>query len=215
MLGRALPELEHQLRLPAVPFVTFVVVTAKVAWPVTSVVIALLWAPIKIEGVALATVTEQTSVLPPSTVVTVIVAEPTATGETTPVVLTVATEAALVDHVTLSSVASEGLTVALRAPAAPPTARLRLVGLRLTPVSNCQINPPTGQKESGLLCFPRGGSRWRRGREGSTGKGSSTTGERAGRRSELSAKRRSCPIGPSGTGRKGSRIKRPTGNPSL
>jgi hypothetical protein len=138
-LERALPALEHQVKLPAVPFATLVVVTVKEALPMASVVIAPLWPPIEIEGVALTTVAAQLAVLPPSEVVTVMVADPAATGETTPLALTVATEALLVDQVTLSSVASEGLTVAVRAPVAPPTARLRLVGLRLTPVTETEL----------------------------------------------------------------------------
>jgi len=60
------------------------------------------------------TVTEQVSVLPPSLVVTVIVAEPAATAVTTPSFATVAFAGSLVDHVTALFVAFLGSTVGVR-----------------------------------------------------------------------------------------------------
>jgi hypothetical protein len=73
----------------------------------------------------LVTVTEQVAVLPPSTVVTVIVAEPAATALTVPL-LTVATPVLLESHATFLFDALPGETVATRV-AEPPTARERLV----------------------------------------------------------------------------------------
>ncbi len=49
---------------------------------------------------------------------------------------------------------------------------------------NRQINPPTSQKGNGLMCFPRGGSRWGRKKERSNGKGLSIRGERADRKAQ-------------------------------
>src|SRR5687767_5578428 len=59
------------------------------------------------------TVIADVAVLPPSCVVTVIVALPAATPVTRPLLLTVATEELLVDHVTVLFVALEGDTVAV------------------------------------------------------------------------------------------------------
>jgi len=63
------------------------------------------------------------AVNPPSTVVTVTVAVPGATGATTPVALTVATDVLLEDHVTDLSVASAGETVATSVVDPPATVR--------------------------------------------------------------------------------------------
>ncbi len=60
------------------------------------------------------TVTAHVAFLAPSLVVTVIVAEPAAFAVTTPEEETVATEVLLDDHVTVLSVALDGLTVAVR-----------------------------------------------------------------------------------------------------
>jgi hypothetical protein len=70
------------------------------------------------------TVTVQVSVLLLSVVVTVIIAVPIATGVTTPL-LTVATPVLLEPHVTALLVAFEGVTVAVRATVASPSARFR------------------------------------------------------------------------------------------
>jgi hypothetical protein len=59
------------------------------------------------------TVTVQVAVLPPSTVVTVMVAVPVATALTVPLWLTVATEVALLLYDTLLLVALEGVTTAI------------------------------------------------------------------------------------------------------
>ena len=67
-----------------------------------------------------ATVITHVFVLLPSWVVTVIVAEPTPTAVTTPVVLTVATLVLLLDHVTFWFVALAGATVAVNV-RVPPT----------------------------------------------------------------------------------------------
>ena len=79
------------------------------------------------------TVTEQVAVLPPLTVVTVIVALPGDTATTVPS-LTLATPLSLLDHLTLLSVASDGSTLAVRM-ALCPTSRLILVGDTLTPLT--------------------------------------------------------------------------------
>jgi hypothetical protein len=66
------------------------------------------------------TVTEQAAVFPPSTVVTVIVQEPTPNGDTTPLLLTFATKLFDELQITLLFVAFEGLTVAVKFPIDPP-----------------------------------------------------------------------------------------------
>jgi copper chaperone CopZ len=81
------------------------------------------------------TVTAQVAVLPPSTVVTVIVAVPAATGVTTPELLTVATVVLLDDQFTFLFAAFDGLTVAVSEPVAPPTTNESVVGLKVTPVT--------------------------------------------------------------------------------
>ena len=80
------------------------------------------------------TVTEQDAVLPPSLVVTVIVALPPAFAVTTPVAETVATEVLLEDQVTDLSVASDGETVAVRVRLSPAT-MVKDIWSRLTPVT--------------------------------------------------------------------------------
>ena len=75
--------------------------------------------------VAAATVTAQVAVLPPSSVVTVMVAVPGATAVTTPSV-TVAMLASLVLHVTFLLVALSGSIVAVSR-AVPPSVNSRLV----------------------------------------------------------------------------------------
>ena len=80
--------------------------------------------------VAELTVTEQVAIFPPSTVLTVIVADPADTAETVPPD-TVATEVLLVAQLTFLFVALLGLTVAVRV-SDPPTVKDRLVLLRLT-----------------------------------------------------------------------------------
>jgi len=70
-----------------------------------------------------ATVTAQAAVLPPSTVVTVMVAVPAATAVTLPLVDTLATSVLLLLHVTFLLVVLEGVIVAVRV-SVPPTARL-------------------------------------------------------------------------------------------
>ena len=66
------------------------------------------------ETIGLDTVTEQVAFLPPSLVVTLIVAVPAALAVTRPDAETVATEALLEDQVTDLSVALEGVTVAVK-----------------------------------------------------------------------------------------------------
>ena len=80
------------------------------------------------------TVTEQVAVLEPSTVVTVIVAEPAFTAVTLPLLSTEAVEASEDFQLTVLLVALEGATVAVRV-SEPPSTRLRLVLLRVTPVT--------------------------------------------------------------------------------
>jgi hypothetical protein len=80
------------------------------------------------------TVTALLAVLPPSTVLTVMVAFPAPTAVTTPL-FTVATPVLLLDHVTFLFVAFVGVTVAVRVAVAPPTARLRVDGASVTPVT--------------------------------------------------------------------------------
>jgi len=82
------------------------------------------------------TVTWQLELMPPSAVVTVTVVEPTETGLTTPPELTVATEGALLDQPRPWFVALLGETVAVRVAGVPPTDKLRVFGLRLTPVTD-------------------------------------------------------------------------------
>ena len=65
------------------------------------------------------TLTVQLAVLSPSVVLTVIVASPAPSAVTFPVVLTVATLAAFVDHDTVLSVAFDGNTVAISVSVAP------------------------------------------------------------------------------------------------
>jgi hypothetical protein len=75
--------------------------------------------------VAAATVTVQVAVLFPSTVVTVMVAVPTAPGVTTPLA-TVATTGLLVDQLTAVLVALAGATVAVRVVVEEPAVRVRV-----------------------------------------------------------------------------------------
>lgn len=72
--------------------------------------------------------------MPPSVVVTVIVAVPAAFAVTTPEEDTVATEVLLEDQVTDLSVAFDGVTVAVKL-CVSPTVMVRLVWFRLTPVT--------------------------------------------------------------------------------
>lgn len=84
--------------------------------------------------VAFVTVTVQVAVLPPSSVRTVIVAEPAAFAVTTPLDETVATVVLLDDHVTALLVALDGDTVAVRVPVVPAIKDI-LVLFRETPVT--------------------------------------------------------------------------------
>jgi hypothetical protein len=85
----------------------------------------------------LVTVTAQVAVLLPSCVVTVIVALPADTAVTTPFV-TVATEEALLLHVTLLFVAFAGKTVTVNVSEAP-TVRLSVVLFKVTPVTGTEV----------------------------------------------------------------------------
>jgi hypothetical protein len=80
------------------------------------------------------TVTEHVAFLPPSLVVTVIVADPAALAVTTPELETVATDVLLEDQVTDLSVAFEGVTVAVNVWVSP-TVIDNDVLFRLTPVT--------------------------------------------------------------------------------
>ena len=80
------------------------------------------------------TVTRQIAVMPPSAVVTVMVAVPGATAVTLPLPSTVATDKLSLLHVTFLLVASLGVMVALRI-TVPPTVRLALVLFSVTPVT--------------------------------------------------------------------------------
>jgi hypothetical protein len=84
------------------------------------------------------TVTAHVAVLLPSSVVTVMVAVPVATGVTMPP-LTVATALLLVDQVTFVLVALVGETVAVRLPVAPFATRFKVVGERLTLVTETGV----------------------------------------------------------------------------
>jgi len=84
--------------------------------------------------VALVTVTVQVAVLPPSSVRTVIVAEPAAFAVTTPPDETVATDVLLDDQKTPVFVALDGDTVAVRLPVLPAT-RLIVERFKETPVT--------------------------------------------------------------------------------
>jgi len=83
---------------------------------------------------ALVTVTTQLAVFAPSVVVTVIVALPAALAVTSPSAETEATASELDDQVTLASVASAGLTVALSCSVAPTSMVVDGL-LTLTPVT--------------------------------------------------------------------------------
>jgi len=88
------------------------------------------------------TVTAQVAVLLPSSVVTVMVAVPSATAVTVadrPLPDTDATELLLLDHVTFLLVALLGATVAVRLSVAP-TVRLEEFLLRVTPVTDTGID---------------------------------------------------------------------------
>ena len=79
------------------------------------------------------TVTAHDAVKPPSTVLTVIVADPALTAVTLPL-LTVATDLSLLSQVTEALSALLGETVAVRSPLSPSTSE-REVGLTVTPVT--------------------------------------------------------------------------------
>ena len=85
------------------------------------------------------TVTAHVAVLPPSWVVTVIVAEPAATAVTKPVELTVATAVLPDDQVTAWLVAFEGAIVAVNCCVAPAVASVAVVGLTVTPVTDTAV----------------------------------------------------------------------------
>ncbi len=97
----------------------------------TVAVVGLTVTPVTTTGV---TVMALVAVLLPSCVVTVIVAVPTATAVTKPAVLTVATEALLLLHVTFVLVALAGATVAVNWVVEPITMDAD-VGLTVTPVT--------------------------------------------------------------------------------
>jgi hypothetical protein len=80
------------------------------------------------------TVTEQVAVLPPSSVVTVIIAAPTLIADTFPFESTVATLVLELDQVTSLFVAFEGVTVAVNC-SVPPMSNDIDVLFRLTPVT--------------------------------------------------------------------------------
>ena len=86
------------------------------------------------------TVTEHVAVFDPSAVVTVIVAEPAFTAVTLPLASTEAVEASDDFQLTVLLVALEGATVAVKV-SEPPSTRLRLVLLRLTPVTATVVGP--------------------------------------------------------------------------
>ena len=86
------------------------------------------------ETLAAVTVTVQVAVLPPSLVLTVIVAVPAAFAVTTPEEETVATDALLEDQVTDLSVAFEGVIVADKVCVSPTVMDMDVL-LRLTPVT--------------------------------------------------------------------------------
>jgi hypothetical protein len=88
--------------------------------------------PIEALGI---TVTPHVAILPPSAVFTVIVALPMVFPVTTPLELTVATAALLLDHVTVLFAAFDGATVALSVSVAP-TITDNVVLSRLTPVTS-------------------------------------------------------------------------------
>jgi hypothetical protein len=87
------------------------------------------------------TVIADVAVNPPLTVVTVIVALPAATPDTTPAELTVATAVLLELHVTLLLVALVGTTVAVNV-VVEPTFTLTDVGATVTPVTGTSVPPP-------------------------------------------------------------------------
>jgi hypothetical protein len=84
------------------------------------------------------TVTEHVSVYPPSAVLTVIIALPAETPVTTPDVLTEATAALLLLHVTLLFVAVAGTTFAVRA-CVVPTPIVAVFGETVTPVTGTYV----------------------------------------------------------------------------
>jgi hypothetical protein len=110
------------VKVPEAPPTVRLMVEALKATPVTATLTA-------------DTVTTQVAVLAPSAVVTVIVLVPTATGATTPLLLTVATDVLLLVHVTFVLVAFVGVIVAVKEPEAPPTVRLMVEALKVTPVT--------------------------------------------------------------------------------
>ena len=90
--------------------------------------------PLPLLPLLLLTVTVQVAVLPPSAVVTVMVAEPALTAVTFPLASTVATAVLLDAQVTALSVAPLGATVAVSR-SEPPTVRVVLVLFSVTPVT--------------------------------------------------------------------------------
>ena len=93
------------------------------------------------------TVTSQSAVFEPSAVVTVILAVPAPTAVTTPFA-TVATAAALVDHVTFLLEAFVGATVAVRV-SVSLTIKGRVVLFKLTPVTSIISTTSTAQLQYG------------------------------------------------------------------
>ncbi len=91
---------------------------------------------------ALVTVTWQAAVLPPSSVVAVMVAVPGAMAVTFPVASTVAIFSSLVLHFTVLLVAFSGATVAVSVSLAP-AARANSVLFRVTPVTGIWDTAPT------------------------------------------------------------------------
>ena len=86
------------------------------------------------------TVTEHVAVFDPSAVVTVIVAEPALTAVTFPLLSTVAVPELEELQLTDLLVALEGAIVAVRV-SEPPSTRLSVVLLRLTPVTATVVGP--------------------------------------------------------------------------
>ena len=85
------------------------------------------------------TVTIAVVVLPPSIVLTVMVAVPTDTALTTPCALTVATAVLLLSHVTFQLVAFSGNTAAMRR-SVSPTVSVNVLLFNLTPVTDTSFS---------------------------------------------------------------------------
>jgi len=99
-----------------------------VSVPPTARVMLVLFSDTPVTGIGVAlTITVQAAVLPPSAVVTVMVAVPTAIAVTNPFWLTVAIASALELHVTALFAASEGATVGVSVSVPPTTSEILLL----------------------------------------------------------------------------------------